>query len=382
MIISSLNVFLWLLVVQELVTCVHSFVVVREMTIGTSSRRIPPCCPTTTSLYVARYGPPPEKASYPTNSGSDDGDSDDSGNDQEDQERRLLKLETAQRKLEFRNLIETCLATPNREHLPQIFSKNIELIMSLHGQEGAQVIQEILDEARNEEEGGGGGDGDQLYQQTVELLDSLLTFSQDFADQVLALDDHNKKLLGKIIRAMTGTIEGQFTEGGEQQGNSNNIMSSSTSKPTTDREREEALDQLMVTERDNFTPGFLRHIEGECSRILSARTMTRESSKLLEILRMIQTRVLEEIGKDMGEAAVVLGQLMGYDNNDELIGVLEAGLTVRGIEFAQELKVLTEEALDGFQRVPGGNVPKELVERVTLVDERLQSYLDENDGFQ
>ena len=372
MIISSLTVFLWLLLVV-LVTCVHSFVVVREMTIRASVRIPPSCCTTrtTSSLYVARYGPPTEKASYPTNSG------DDSDNDQDDQERRLLKLETAQRKLEFRNLIETCLATPNREHLPQIFSKNIELIMSLHGQEGAQVIQEILDEARNEEEEG----GEQLYQQTVELLDSLLTFSQDFADQVLALDDHNKKLLGKIIRAMTGTIEGQFTEGGEQQGNSNNIMSSSY-KPT-DREREEALDQLMITERDNFTPGFLRHIEGECSRILSARTMTRESSKLLEILRMIQTRVLEEIGKDMGEAAVVLGQLMGYDNDDELIGVLEAGLTVRGsIEFAQELKVLTEEALDGFQRVPGGNVPKELVDRVTLVDERLQSYLDENDGFQ
>ena len=377
MIISLLNVVLWMLVLVG--TCgVHSFVVVRETMIRTS----PPPRRTPTSLDVARYGPPPEKASYPTNS-DNDGNHDDSD---EDQERKLLKLETAQRKLEFRNLIETCLATPNRDHLPQIFGKNIELIMSLHGQEGAQVIQEILDEAREEEERGDNV-GQQLYQQTVELLDSLLTFSQDFADQVLALDDHNKKLLGKIIRAMTGTIEGQFTEGGEQD-NNNNIMSSSSyysSAKPTDREREETFDQLMITERDNFTPGFLRHIEGECSRILNARSMTRESSRLLEILRMIQTRVLEEIGKDMGEATIVLGQLMGYDNENELLGVLEAGLTVRGVEFAYEMKSLTEEALDGFQRVPGGNVPKELVNRVTLVDTRLQSYLDDNttnDDFQ
>jgi hypothetical protein len=42
---------------------------------------------------------------------------------------------------------------------------------------------------------------------------------------------------------------------------------------------------------------------------------------------------------------------------------------------------LTHEALDGFQRVPGG-VDPDLIERVTLIDQRLKEYLDETNEFQ
>merc|ERR1712070_1122848 len=101
--------------------------------------------------------------------------------------------------------------------------------------------------------------------------------------------------------------------------------------------REEALDQVMKEEKKHFTSGFLRHIEGECDRISHQKTLTPESTRLLEILRMIQTRVLEELGQDLGEAALVLGQLMGYEKEEELLGVLDAGLTVRGNEFALEM---------------------------------------------
>jgi hypothetical protein len=137
----------------------------------------------------------------------------------------------------------------------------------------------------------------------------------------------------------------------------------------------------MEQERDNFTPGFVRHLEGECDRIANAPQMTPESARLLELIRVIQARVLEEIGKGLGEAALVLGQLMGYESNDELLGVLEAGLTVRGRDFGVEMKQHTEEALDGFKKVPGG-VDPELVDKVTLVDKRLQEFLDETNEFQ
>jgi hypothetical protein len=66
---------------------------------------------------------------------------------------------------------------------------------------------------------------------------------------------------------------------------------------------------------------------------------------------------------------------MGYDDKNELLGVLDAGLTVRGMDFCQELKALTEETLDGFQRVNGGIDP-DLVERVALIDNRLRSLED------
>jgi hypothetical protein len=279
---------------------------------------------TPTFLSVSRYGPP---VSPENNMGDQHGN--------------------AKRKEDFRNLLFESMATTNPDHLPRILANNIELIMSLQGEDGAQVITELVEEAKAE--------GNEQFQGTVELVEIILTFAEDFVEQASQMDDRNKQVLGKIILTMA-------------------------SKDDPARDREEYLDQLMEEEKENFTPGFLRHIEGECERITNAPTVTPESSRLLEILRIIQARVLEELGKDMGESALVLGQLMGYDDKDELLGVLDAGLTVRGRDFALEMAALTEEALDGFKRVR--DVDPELVERVTVIDQRLREFLDETNNFQ
>ena len=149
------------------------------------------------------------------------------------------------------------------------------------------------------------------------------------------------------------------------------------SRPGIDDEAR--LDALFEREKENFTPGFLRHLEGECKRIASASRLTPESGKLLETLRMIQARVVEELGQELGEGAVVLGQLLGYDDRSERLAVLDAGLTVRGVPFAKELVELTEEALEGFERVPGGADP-DLVRIVTEIDERIRQFIDKNSG--
>jgi hypothetical protein len=342
-----------------------------------------PCPATTTtlpltSLCVARYGPPPssETSSFSNNKNRKDNDDDDTNdlsksvdveftkedaidNDDDDGE----SMETRQQKMQFRTLLNTCLATTQEDHLPKLLSQHIELIMSLHGQDGAHVLADLCHEAEQE--------GEVAYTRTVEMTEYILEFYQEFVEQAHSLDAHNKKLLGKIIRAMTGTVEGQMTEG-----------TTPLDAPPSAREKEDVLDRVLLEEKEYFTPGFLRHLEGECHRIVSAPQLTPASARLLEILRMIQTRVLEELGQDMGEAAIVLGQLMGYDNDNELVAVLEAGLTVRGTDFAEELKALTVEALEGFQRVPRGmgGVEEELVERVTLVDQRLASYLEEQNN--
>ncbi|KAL3911753.1 MAG: hypothetical protein SGARI_001488 [Bacillariaceae sp.] len=217
-------------------------------------------------------------------------------------------------------------------------------IMQLQGDAGTRVISNILEEVTENNE------KQHLYDQTLQAIETILTFAEDFVHEAKAMDDHNKQVLGKIIKAMT---------------NKNSEDSSSSSAIS----REEALDLLLEGEKESFTPGFLRHIEGECERITQAPKMTRESARLLEILRVVQTRVLEELGKEMGESAVVLGQLLGYEDEKELLGVLDAGLTVRGEEFAKEMAQNTQEALEGFKRVQGG-VDPELVERVTFIDNR------------
>ena len=148
---------------------------------------------------------------------------------------------------------------------------------------------------------------------------------------------------------------------------------------------EEALEELLSNENEAFTPGFLRHIEGECTRIASLPETTSESIQMLEILRVIQARILEELGKDIGEGAVVLGQLLGYDDKAERLAVLDAGLAVRGIGFAMELKGLTEEALGSFQSVMrvksgsgGEGVDPDLVRIVEEIDGRIEEFIDKS----
>ena len=255
----------------------------------------------------------------------------------DEKERALLKAQ-------FRNLLARAMEIRSPELLPRELANNLELLFSLRGYEGAAVISEVVNEAKDQ--------GPEHFHRTVKTVEKLLSFAEDFVNEATQLDTQNKELLGKIILTMT-------------------------KKGQTGLDKEELLDQVLEEEKANFSPGFLRHLEGECQRIANAPKVTTESAGLLQIIRVIQTRVLEEIGKDMGEAAVVLGQLMGYDDEDELLGVLGAGLTVRGRGFALEMLDLTQEALEGFQKVADGVDPG-LIERVTFIDNQLMKFL--NDG--
>ena len=90
----------------------------------------------------------------------------------------------------------------------------------------------------------------------------------------------------------------------------------------------------------------------------------------------------------IGEGAIVLGQLLGYDDEYERHAVLEAGLAVRGLDFANELVSLTEEALNGFMTVQqkGGQVVDlQLVKCVEMIDERIKIFIEkeqENKSFE
>jgi len=296
-----------------------------------------------TSTGFTMSGPLPQRVSTPTStevSHSEHSDAPITSFDdtiEDERERALLKKR-------FRDLLSHAMDIRNPELLPRELANNLELLFSLRGYEGAGVISEVVNEAKVQ--------GPTHFYRTVKTVEKILSFAEDFVAQAGQLDKQNKELLGKIILTMTDK---------DQKG----------------LDKEELLDQVLEREKENFTPGFLRHLEGECRRIANAPKMTPESTRLLQIIRVIQTRVLEEIGKDMGEAAVVLGQLMGYDDEDELVGVLGAGLTVRGRGFALEMLDLTQEALDGFQKVADGVDPG-LIERVTFIDNQLMKFL--NDG--
>jgi hypothetical protein len=251
---------------------------------------------------------------------------------------------TAEQKEKFASIFNQVMECEVREHLPSILTSNIDLLVQLRGEAGVNLIHEQVAkvEATGDEE---------MIQRAHAAVEYIVYFLEAFVSEAKVLDDNNKQLLGKILKCMTAE---------EDDG-------SSLSK-------QEKLDALMKEEKENFTAGFLRHLEGECTRISNAKKMDKETTKLLEVMRMIQTRILEELGQDLGEGAQVLGQLLGYDSTDERMAVLDAGLKVRGKEFALELKAMTEEALQGFQNVPGGAEPG-LVAIIKEVDSRIQEFI-------
>jgi hypothetical protein len=254
-----------------------------------------------------------------------------------------------QTKKQFRELLNQVMQVSDPQHIPSVLTKQMELILNLSGEEGVETVEAILNEAREEQ-------GDEAAERLEEVIDLVLSFAEAFVEQAVGIEDTNKKTLGKIIRAISN-------------------------KDVAGRDREEALDELLAAERDNITAGFLRHIESECERIAAAPKMTPESARLMEILRIIQTRALEELGLDLGQAAQALGQLIGYESRAERTAVLEAGLAVQGEDFAREMVALTEEALEGFARVQGGADP-DLVECVEEIDGRLRRFLERDPGFQ
>jgi len=244
-------------------------------------------------------------------------------------------------KQDFEELIQQILTVKDPQHVPSLLTKNLSTLLHTVNED---MVKSVLETTENVE-------------QVSQVIDLILSFLQDFTEEAEKLDNQNKHLLGKIIRTMS---------------NAGNPSSNS-------QEREENLDKLLS--KENLTPAFLRHLQGECDRIAAAPKTTRESIRLLETLRVLQARVVEEIGKDLGEAAQVLGQLISYDTKTERLAVLEAGLTVRGIGFAHELRDLTQEALEGFMSIAGAE--EKLVEIVQEIDQRLKDYLERDDnGFQ
>lgn len=238
---------------------------------------------------------------------------------------------------QFRQMFNSVVSCTDGDQLPSIMSPNVSVLLELSGGAGLALLNEELARAQ--------ATGDPQYIQAAEsAVDYIIYFVETFVTEAKRVDDENKALLGSILKCMV--------ENGS----------------------EEQLDSLILEKKDQFNAGFLRHLDGECVRIMNAPSMTPESTKMLQILRMVQARIIEELGQDLGERAQILGQLLGYETTEERLAVLDAGLQVRGRDFAMELKEFTTEALQGFQSVPGGVEPR-LMQIVSEIDARIDQFL-------
>jgi hypothetical protein len=307
---------------------------------------------TTNSFLAAapRYGPRDEdllKSASPV-------DGDDLADEDVQQEWELKEeVRIEDQSTQFQELIEKIIAAEDPVILPSIMSQYLDVLMlQMRGFEIVDLMKQTIAKAENVENDQSEDEREERVIAVHAACDYVLEFMDTFVEQARSMDDGYKSLLGDIVKSI-----------------------SSNSSGGSSLTREQQLDEVMTDNKHQFTPGFLRHVEQECQRIATSPNLSLESAKLLETMQMVHVRIMEELGQDLGEGALVLGQLIGYDDEAERLAVLEAGLTVRGNDFAKELSVLTQEALEGFQQVPEGAVDRDLIQRVHGINDRVDSFL-------
>lgn len=243
---------------------------------------------------AARYGPQdaqlPQENANTTNNTNNDKDTKDSSSNNKSKLKR-----------DFTSLLLTIINDDSIDSTtyPSLFTQNIEMILSVLGSESGsssegdaslslleEIIRDAVRDLVDDQSGSTTTEGDCL-DQVSEAVNLILSFVETFVEETASMDDVYKQLLGKIFQSIAPTTGGTTT---------NTDKSDSTASASASA-MENQLDNLLSQESDAFTPGFLRHVEGECDRISSLSTISPESVKMLQILRLIQARVLEELGK-------------------------------------------------------------------------------------
>eukprot|EP00588_Corethron_pennatum_P012936 CAMPEP_0194282518 /NCGR_PEP_ID=MMETSP0169-20130528/23299_1 /TAXON_ID=218684 /ORGANISM="Corethron pennatum, Strain L29A3" /LENGTH=355 /DNA_ID=CAMNT_0039027869 /DNA_START=76 /DNA_END=1143 /DNA_ORIENTATION=- len=314
------------------------------------STAVPRRRPTSPSVLAARYGPPtdPDASFF--------GEGRQEAWEAQDAAQSQLRAESF---TDLLNGVLGLLDAGTEEEvaaIPALVGQHVDVVLGMRGYEGVDMFDAVVENVRVRE-------GDTAAATVEGAIGLIVDFAEEFTRQAKEMEETNRAVLGRIMRAM-----GAKEEGGKSRG------SGGKDGPRP----EDMLDEAIAYEKENFTPGFLRHLNGQIERINAASSITQEGIRMVETLGMILIRVVEEMGKNLGEGGIVLGQLVGYEKDEERMSVLRSGLQVRGISFAQELRTLTEEALDGFSAGDEKGmdaVDPVLVERVRSIDRELESFI-------
>lgn len=450
-------VFIPLVTALSLVVVVSSFVVVDVVKLSSAATKSRAAIRSATDAFVSNLSPrllqmtpsSPQDAEIVSSSRNEDENIavPPLNNINEDEEMRKERLKADFATL-LRAISNSCTDSSNNssiikpEEIPSLLTQNIDFIMNIlsttrsthqkeHelgqddinlGGEASNILEEIIQQVALEDTTITLNDiitGKNMSEESGRRLDRIsdsvdliLEFVENFGLVMKDTDDKYKLLLRQLFESIAPSSSGASPS------SSDNITETSSITSSSPLEMEERFDNLLSTNREAYTPGFVRYIDGECIRLESLLTQSQgdvtatttvtnatttssssssssyeETTKMIQILRVIQTRILDEIGKEhLGEGAIVLGQLLGYDNDNERLAVLDAGLAVRGYDYAIELQELTKNALVDFTKMTrnveeeGSVVDPELIRRVITINRRIEEYIidgtNNNQDFQ
>ncbi|GMH50587.1 hypothetical protein TrRE_jg11399 [Triparma retinervis] len=226
-------------------------------------------------------------------------------------------------------------------------SERLTTLINMRGKKGAEVIQGYMESEK------GGEDERELNGMLISyVIDFLELFVSSAADR----SDANKALMSELVKIVTGRVKG--VEGAYVEGDG--------------KVTEEDVDKWMDENAKRFDGGFIRYLDSEVHRVTSSPNQSQPVIKTGSILKIVRVRVLEEVGKRMGEEIEVMNQVLGYDKDGIRERVVLAGLEARGRDMAERLKAVCEEVLEG--EVKGEEGEEEFRRRVGNVLETVKGW--------
>lgn len=177
-------------------------------------------------------------------------------------------------KSQFTSLLHNVMSS-KEEDIPSLLTTNIDTILKAMSER--DLLEEIMEDEASTTS------STYHLEEVSDAVNTIITFVESFVEEASQMEKVYKKLLGRIFKLITPS--------------KNNQIESEDNPELSIDLAESELDNVLAEEKEAFTPGFLRHLEGECERIGNAKDVSPESTRMLQILRLIQTRVLEELGK-------------------------------------------------------------------------------------
>lgn len=92
----------------------------------------------------------------------------------------------------------------------------------------------------------------------------------------------------------------------------------------------------------------MAHLSRQEKRLLSSPSATVETAKLLDMFKVIKVLVMDAQGRALsegGDVAVIVNQLLQYDDDEARVQVMRAGLEARDAEWKQQFFEKIEEVI-------------------------------------
>ncbi|CAM9802691.1 unnamed protein product [Chrysoparadoxa australica] len=199
---------------------------------------------------------------------------------------------SSEKRKKFSTVVNELLEVEKEEELPGIMAKHVEFILSV---DATALMNDMIRD-----------DLIEVEDSTLHNVhDFMVSFAEEFVDNVMQLQSRNAKLLGEIVAvAKSGAAD---------------------------------VDQRLEEMKPRIDFEFLRHLDSEIERLKKL-----EGQEMLNVMTVIRWRVARLLDEGLSEEVALLGRLLAFEDRFLMRAALQTALQKRDSEGIALLKKLVE----------------------------------------